>query len=319
MKKYILLTCLLLPLLTIGQANKLIRKGLKTVDPNEQIQIFTEAITLEPNNLDAYFYRGLAKNNIGDFNGAILDYTKVIFYEPSADVYFNRGNSKYSMMDFKGAEGDYTKALELNPEFIEARYSLGVTKNDLEDYKGAIKVLDIPNILKSYPMFLLQLARSYTGLKDYLSALHKYNAAVLIEPSTNTFYARGVFFMDVNYFDKANSDFNAAIFLGRSNNPAYFFRGISSFFLGKYNEALIDFKISVENDISDFDATIGMALTYYKLNDIENAKLYFEKAKSILIGTDLTLKDNFELFSNTYWYQKQFFSFKENYEKLNAL
>jgi len=318
MKKYILITCLILPLLTIGQANKLIRKGLRTLDPNDQIQLFTEAISLEPNNLDAYFYRGLAKNNIGDFNGAILDYTKVIIYGPSADVYFNRGNSKYSLMDYRGAQEDYSKALELNPEFIEARYSLGVTKNDLEDYQGAIKALDLPNVYKSYPI-LLQMARSYEGLKDHVKALQNYNAAVLLEPNTNTFYSRGVFFMNVNYFQKANSDFNAAIFLDRTNNPAYFFRGISSFYLGHYNEALIDLLIAIKNDVTDFDATIGLALTYYKLNDLTNAKLYFEKAKSILIGTDFTLKDNFELFSNTYWYQKQFFSFKENYEKLEAL
>lgn len=318
MKKYILLTCLLLPLFTIGQANKLIRQGLKTLDPNEQIQIFSEAIALEPDNLDAYFYRGLAKYNSGDFNGAILDYTKVIFYEPSADVYFNRGNSKYSLMNYEGAQEDYSKAIEINPEFIEARYSLAVTKNDLEDYLGAIKVLDLPSVYKSYPI-LFQLARSYEGLKDHVKALQNYNTAVLLEPNTNTFYARGEFFMNVNYYQKANSDFNAAIYLDKNNYPAYFFRGISSFFLGNYKEALIDFTMAVQNDVTDFDATIGLALTYFKLNDLANTKLNFEKAKSILRGTDQTKKDDLELFNNTYWYQKQFYSFNENYNEIIKL
>ncbi|MCF8272238.1 MAG: hypothetical protein K9I95_00245 [Flavobacteriaceae bacterium] len=318
MKKYILLTCLLLPLLTIGQANKLIRQGLKSLDANEQIQIFTEAINLEPNNLDAYFYRGLAKYNVGDFNGAILDYTKVIFYEASADAYFNRGNAKYSLMDFVGAQEDFSNALKLNPEFIEARYSLGVTKNDLEDYKGAIEILDLPNIYKSTPI-LFQLARAYTGLKDPLKALQNYNAAVLLEPSSNSFYTRGVFFMDVNYFQKANSDFNAAIYLDKNNTPAYFFRGISSFFLGNYKEALIDFTMAAQNDVTDFDAVIGLALSYYKLDDFTNAKINFEKAKSIIIGADLTKKDNLELFYNTYWYQKQFYSFNEIYNEISKL
>jgi tetratricopeptide (TPR) repeat protein len=318
MKKYILLTCLLLPLLTISQANQLIRKALKSENLNEQIQIFNEATTLDPNNLDAYFYRGLAKQNLGDYNGAILDYTKVVFFEPSADVYFNRGNAKYSMMDFTGAQEDFSKALELNPEFIEARFSLGVTKNDLEDYKGSIAILDLPKVYKSYPI-LLQLARSYTGLKDHLKALQNYNAAVVMEPNTNTFYARGVFFMDVNYFQKANNDFNAAIYLDKNNYPAYFFRGISSFYLGNYKEAIIDFLMAVQNDITDFDATIGLALTYYKLNDLENAKINFQKAKSILKGANLTKKDDLELFNTTYWYQKQFYSFSELYNEISKL
>ena len=318
MKKYIIILFVLCPILTIGQANKLIRKGQKAVDPNEKIQLFTEAITLEPKNLDAYFYRGLAKHSIGDFNGAILDYTKIIFYEPSADVYFNRGNSKYSLMDYYGAKEDYSNALKLNPDFIEARYSLAVTKNDLEDYKGAIADLEVPNVYKSYPV-LIQLARAYSGLKDYINTLKYYNAAVLLNPDSNTFYIRGVSFMDINYFEKANNDFKVAIYLDVNNKPAYFFRGISYYFLGDFMNALPDFKVAVQNDITDFDAVIGLALTYYKLNDVTNAKINFEKAKSILRGTNSNQKDDLELFKDTYWYQKQYFAFRDIYNEISKL
>ncbi len=318
MKKYVILFCIAFPLITLGQANKLIRKGLKSTDPNEQVQIFTEAIALEPKNLDAYFYRGLAKHDLGDFNGAIMDYTKVIFYEPGADVYFNRGNSKYSLMDYSGAKEDFGNALKLAPNFIEARYSLAVTKNDLEDYKGAIADLDVPNVYKS-PAILLQLARAYTGLEDYKQAIQNYNAAVLLNPDTYTFYARGVFYMDVNYFKNANSDFNASIILNKDNVSAYFFRGISSYFLGEFEKALADFYVSIRFDATDFDAIIGLALSHYKLNDLPNAKLNFDKAKSILMGQDMSQKDNLELFKNTYWYQKQYYAFKEGYNQLSKL
>ena len=318
MKKYIILICLIFPLITIGQANKLIRKALKSEDPNEQIQLYTEAISLEPKNLDALFYRGLAKHSIGDFNGAILDYTKVIFYEPSADVYFNRGNSKYSLMDFNGAKEDYSNALNLNSQFIEARYSLAVTKNDLKDYHGAIAILDLPYVNKSHPI-LLQMARAYAGLEDHVKALQNYTSAILLNSDSNTFYARGVFFMDVNYFKKANNDFIAAIFLDKNNVPAYFFRGISSFFLGEYQKALSDFSTAVQFDVTDFDAVIGVALANLKLNDIANAKLNFDKAKSIIRGTDISQEDNLELFKNTYWFQKQYYAFRDLYNEISKL
>lgn len=318
MKKYIILFCIAFPLTTMGQANKLIRKGLRSLDPNEQIQLFTEAISLDPKNLDAYFYRGLARHNIGDFNGAILDYTKVLFYEPSADVYFNRGNSKYSLTEYEGAKEDYANALKLDPGFIEARYSLAVTKNDLGDYQGVISDLNTPNAEKTAGIFL-QLGRAYAGLKDYKHALQNYNSAVLLNPDSNTFYTRGVFYMDINYFEKANNDFYAAIYLDKTNVAAYFFRGVSAFFLGKFDKALADFSIAVQFDITDFDAVIGLALTYYKMNDVPNAKLNFEKAKSILRGPNTNLKDEITLFKNTYWYQKQYYSFKENYTGLNNL
>jgi hypothetical protein len=55
------------------------------------------------------------------------------------------------------------------------------------------------------------------------------------------------------------------------------------------------------------------------LNDLENAKINFQKAKSILKGDNLTKKDDLELFNTTYWYQKQFYSFSELYNEISKL
>jgi tetratricopeptide (TPR) repeat protein len=318
MKKYILILLILFPIFVFSQANKLIRQGLKAEDLEEQIRLFSEAINIEPDNLDAYFYRAVAKHNIGDFNGAILDYTKVAFKEPTADVYFNRGNSRYSLMDYYGAKEDYTKALELNKDFIEAKFSLAVTLNDLEDYEGAIKELEVPNLKNSAAIYL-QLARAYNGLKNFNKALENYNAAVLISPSTRTFFERGRFFMSINYYKKANEDFNRAVFLEQGNLPAGFFRGTSFLLLGKFKEALNDFSALSEFDITDFDAAIGLSMTYQGLNDMENAKKYFTKAKSVLLGLNPDKPNNIELFQDTYWYQKQFFVFNEFHEKMSVL
>ena len=221
-------------------------------------------------------------------------------------------------MDFNGAKEDYSNALKLNSQFIEARYSLAVTKNDLKDYHGAIAILDLPYVNKSHPI-LLQMARAYAGLEDHVKALQNYTNAILLNSDSNTFYARGVFFMDVNYFKKANNDFIAAIFLDKNNVPAYFFRGISSFFLGEYQKALSDFSTAVQFDVTDFDAIIGVALANLKLNDIANAKLNFDKAKSIIRGTDISQEDNLELFKNTYWFQKQYYAFRDLYNEISKL
>ena len=68
-----------------------------------------------------------------------------------------------------------------------------------------------------------------------------------------------------------------------------------------------------------FDAVIGVALANLGLNDIANAKLNFNKAKSIIRGTDISQEDKVELFKNTYWYQKQFYAFKELYNEISQL
>ena len=149
MKKLLLTLFILLPLLTIGQAGKLYRKALRSTDLKEKISLFSEVIKLEPKNLDAYFQRGLAKNDSGDYHGAIVDYSKIIVEQPDADTYYNRGNSRYSIKDLSGAKEDYAKAYMLDENFIDALYSLACVRYDLEEYKRAIT--DFSKVIKVAP------------------------------------------------------------------------------------------------------------------------------------------------------------------------
>ena len=88
-------------------------------------------------------------------------------------------------------------------------------------------------------------------------------------------------------------------------------------FLGNYPKATTDYNVALRFDALDFDALLGLALTYFKANDVDKAKLYFEKAASI-ISPDGNHKD-IETFSNTYWYQNQFLFFNENFNGLSNL
>ncbi|GAL79403.1 TPR repeat [Algibacter lectus] len=112
MKKYFTLILVVVPILIFGQANKLFRQALKTEDLSERIELLTQVISLDSDKLDAYFYRAIAKNDLGDYSGAIIDYSKIIITEPDADSYFNRGNARYSLEDFEGARQDYRDAVK---------------------------------------------------------------------------------------------------------------------------------------------------------------------------------------------------------------
>jgi len=318
MKKSIVII-FLLPLITFAQANKFFRQGERATDLKEKIDLFSQAIELEPKHLDAYFQRAVAKDNIGDYHGAILDYTKVLFYEPDADSYYNRGNSKYKLSDFVGAIEDYTKALELDPEFLAARYSLGFTKYELQDYEGAVE--ELSKFLQAFPesdTALRQRAFAYSALKKPLLALRDFTFTILINPTSEAFYNRGTAYMDINYYQEANNDFHKAIRIDKTNAPAYFFRGASHFFLGEYDKAISDFNTAISFDSLDFDAVFGLALTYYKMGDLEKAKLQFEKTIRILKTTSEN-KEGINLFKNTYWFLNQYYTFYDNYQKLSGL
>ncbi len=318
MKKLLITLLIVVPMLTFGQANKLFRQAQRSTDLKEKIDLLDQVIALEPKNLDAYFYRALAKNDMGDYQSAIVDYSKILLIEPDADTYFNRGNSRYNLEDFQGAKADYEKAFELDNSFIDALYSLACTKYDLGEYEGAIA--DFNKLTRAIPD--LQIAytlrgSAYAALEDYKEALKDYSTAILISPDSDAFFNRGVLFLDIKYFQKARADLNIAIRLNKDNPFLYFYRGTSNLFLGKFEEAQEDYSTALKYDSKDFDAWLGLAMTHLKMNALDQAKTDFSKAKSI-VGFD-PRKDGLEQFSKSYWYSKHYYYFKNNFDELTKL
>jgi len=107
-------------------------------DYNGAISDYTKAIEIYPNNASAYYNRGSAKADLKDFKGAISDYTKAIEINPNdSDAYFNRADSKYQLKDYYGAISDFTKAIEINPNNSGAYVNRAICKYQLKDYNGA--------------------------------------------------------------------------------------------------------------------------------------------------------------------------------------
>jgi tetratricopeptide (TPR) repeat protein len=76
-----------------------------------------------------FFNDALRKQNSGDNQGAIADYTEAIRLKPDyAHAYNNRGNAKSALGNFQGAIADYTEAIRLKPDFANARYNLGLSQ-----------------------------------------------------------------------------------------------------------------------------------------------------------------------------------------------
>ena len=77
---------------------------------------YSEAIRLNPNNTQAYNYRGNERKKLGDKKGAIADYSKIMNIMPSnASDYNRRGSAKKELGDKKGALNDYAEAIRLAP------------------------------------------------------------------------------------------------------------------------------------------------------------------------------------------------------------
>ena len=73
-----------------------------------------------------YYNRGTAYGKKGEYDLAILDYTKALELNPwFVQAYYNRAGAYGRKGQYELAILDYTKAIEMNPEFSEAYNNRG--------------------------------------------------------------------------------------------------------------------------------------------------------------------------------------------------
>lgn len=99
------------------KAQFLLREGSDLVAQasyDEAIKKFSKAIELMPDFAKAYSFRGSAKFDKGDLNGAFDDYSKAIEIDPTyAEPYDYRGRIRMVWSDIEGACDDFRKAFVL--------------------------------------------------------------------------------------------------------------------------------------------------------------------------------------------------------------
>ncbi len=159
--------------------------------------------------------RGGTKDDKGDFDGAIKDFTKVIEFKPDfAQAYNNRGATKGKKGDFYGAIKDHTKSIELNPDYPDPYYNRGIAKADKGDIDGA--------------------------LKDY-------NKAIELNPNFAQAYAdRGIAKYKIGDFNGAIKDYSKAIKLNPKDAQAYNNRGAAKYANTDHNGAILDWEKAIQ-------------------------------------------------------------------------
>src|SRR5262245_32212794 len=87
----------------------------------------------------ALYNRGIAKNNKGKYEDAILDFTQAAkLYRDDAKIYFQRALASFSVGRTAEAIADYTEALRLNPRYQLAFSRRAAAEVAQEHYPAAI-------------------------------------------------------------------------------------------------------------------------------------------------------------------------------------
>lgn len=105
--------------------------GLKKSDRGDSkgaIKVYTKVIEMDPTHYLAYYNRAVEKKKLGDYAGAITDFSEAIKINPDYKTYYGRAKSKEALQDIQGAIMDFTKAIEINPDHLGSYFDRGIDK-----------------------------------------------------------------------------------------------------------------------------------------------------------------------------------------------
>ena len=193
---------------------------------------------------ETYFLWAYTKHKLGDYVGAIADYTIAIRLKPdAANAYYNRGLAKSNLGQYFAAIADYIQTIKLKPDLVEAYVNRGAAKAELGQHFAAISDYDKaihlkPNLATAY----VNRGAAKAELGQHFAAISDYDEAIRLKPDEdNAYFNRGKAKIALMQYDAAIADFDKVLNLKPDDAGAYHIRGIAKAALGLSFAALSDF------------------------------------------------------------------------------
>ncbi len=238
------------------------------------IENFNVLSQLDTSDYWTFFFRGIAKYNLGDLRGAKRDFDRSVRQNPVFTSGFHyRGITESRFGNYEAAIADLERAIELRPGYTGLYFSRGVTYFLSQQFDKA--VTDFDRYIRKEPKdpsAYLNRGASYLFLGDTLKAMADYNKAIRLDRFDPEGYVRrGRLYASQKDYSAAISDMDKAIELDTSNTFAYFNRALMFYEQEDYRKAMDDLNKVLEHEP-------GNALTLYNRGLINASLGAYEEA-----------------------------------------
>ena len=267
-------------------------------DKKEAIGYYTEAIELEPQNINTLIKRADVYAKTGNNIAAINDYTEVIkindvcieAYEKRGAVYekekrkeesskdyaiaaYYNGQIFYNQNNYKNAIEEFLKALSFQNDFEDALMYLAFSYHNNIKYEKALdtynKFLEINP--KNYDIWQNRGRINQNYKKDIDMAFNDFNKAIALRPDLpGAFEDRGDLYYEQEKYKEAVDDFTAAIDL-KSDPKVYYKRGLAYARLSDKDNAIKDYTDAIKNKPDYIDAYLQRGFTYKNIGEYDKA------------------------------------------------
>lgn len=238
------------------------------------IENFNILTRLDTTDYWSFFFRGIAKYNLGDIRGSQKDFDRSVRINPVfTNGYHYRAIAESRLGEYDQALTDLQKAIDLRPGITGLYFSRGVTYFLAQRFQEAVN--DFDSYIKKEPKdpaAYLNRGASHLFLGDTLKALDDYNKAIKIDRfEPEAYLRRGRLNASRGRLDDAIADMDHAISLDSTLTFAYFNRALMLYEKNDYNSAMNDLNRVLEEEPGNALTLYNRALIFLQVGAYEEA------------------------------------------------
>lgn len=244
--------------------------------------------------------RGRQALSDGKFANSIENFN-ILARIDSADywTFFYRGIAKYNLGDVRGAQKDFDKSVRLNPVFTSGYHYRAITFSRSGDYESALRDFDTALSLRpGYEGIYFSRGVTYFLAQRFNEAVSDFDWYIRKQPKDPAaFLNRGASYLFMGDTTRALNDYNRSIRLDRFEPEGYVRRGRLRAARGEYKEAIRDMDKAIALDTTSTFAYFNRALMYYETDDYNSAMKDLDRVLRDEPGNALTLYNRSLIFA----------------------
>ncbi|NLB67695.1 MAG: tetratricopeptide repeat protein [Bacteroidales bacterium] len=242
--------------------------------------------------LDHFYYRGRQALIEGRYSHAIESFNILSRLDSTIfEAYFFRGIAKYNLGDLVGAQMDFDRTIHFNPIYTPAYHYRAITLSRIGKYDLALKDLEeAVDLRPGYTGLYFSRGVTYFLSQQFEKAVKDFNMFIKKEPrESNAYLNRGASYLYLGDTTKALEDYNKAISIDRYDPEAYVRRSRIYALRNEMEPALADLNIALKLDTANTFAYFNRAIIRHEMKDIEGALADLDKVLEQEPGNALTL------------------------------
>jgi tetratricopeptide (TPR) repeat protein len=239
-----------------------------------------EAIRVDPNSSDAYYRRGEANQERGDYARAADDYSAGLRLDPTPHWRTKRGYVRYRLKQYDDALADADEAIRLDADYAEAYNTRGLVYKDrgdfaraAEEYGNAIQRDATESVYRSNRAFVRH------RLKQDDDALADGDEAIRLDgDNAEAYNTRGMVYEDKGDLTKADEEYAAAARIQPDEWAYAFNRANILRRLHKWDEAEKQYRVAIRLDDESVDTHYNFCLLLADRGEWEEAETECRRA-----------------------------------------